>query len=235
MIVVADSGPLHYLILLDLPELLHRFYGQLIVPESVRRELTSSKTPLPVKEWISKPPAWLRVHAASLSQLELISPDLDLGERMAESGSHIVHMATIRLQKRVPNALPWAAAPLPQPAPLHRRRHPSDLRLQVRHQVADLQVGAAGAFSQVGGEGGAVFGFRFSAVVRSAKSLASCSARSQPERRAWPSAAGLWPFGVCAGSFMATRQSIAWVNASESGFALRDSPSTAKRRERSWR
>jgi len=30
MIVVADSGPLHYLILLDQTELLARFYGQVI-------------------------------------------------------------------------------------------------------------------------------------------------------------------------------------------------------------
>jgi hypothetical protein len=28
MIVVADSGPLHYLILLEQAELLYRFYGQ---------------------------------------------------------------------------------------------------------------------------------------------------------------------------------------------------------------
>ena len=28
MIVVADTGPLHYLILLDHADLLHRFYGE---------------------------------------------------------------------------------------------------------------------------------------------------------------------------------------------------------------
>jgi len=43
MIVVADSGPLHYLILLDLTELLHRFYGQVVIPEAVVGELTSSR------------------------------------------------------------------------------------------------------------------------------------------------------------------------------------------------
>ena len=35
MIVVADSGPLHYLILLEHIELLRRFYGQVLVPEPV--------------------------------------------------------------------------------------------------------------------------------------------------------------------------------------------------------
>ena len=32
MIVVADSGPLHYLILLDHSELLRRFYSRVVVP-----------------------------------------------------------------------------------------------------------------------------------------------------------------------------------------------------------
>jgi predicted nucleic acid-binding protein len=35
MIVVADTGPLHYLILLDHVELLYRFYGQVVVPDAV--------------------------------------------------------------------------------------------------------------------------------------------------------------------------------------------------------
>ena len=37
MIVVADSGPLHYLILLEHVELLRRFYGQALVPEPVAK------------------------------------------------------------------------------------------------------------------------------------------------------------------------------------------------------
>jgi predicted nucleic acid-binding protein len=90
MIVVADSGPLHYLILLDQTELLHRFYGQVIIPEAVDRELTSGKTPQPVREWLSNPPAWLRVQAVSSSQLELVTADLDLGEREAIALAHLL-------------------------------------------------------------------------------------------------------------------------------------------------
>lgn len=90
MIVVADSGPLHYLILLDQTELLPRFYGQVIVPEAVLGELTSGKAPQPVKEWLSKPPPWLRVQAVPSSQLELVTDDLDLGEREAIVLAHIL-------------------------------------------------------------------------------------------------------------------------------------------------
>jgi predicted nucleic acid-binding protein len=42
MIVVADSGPLHYLILLQHIELLRRFYGQVLVPEPVASELSAA-------------------------------------------------------------------------------------------------------------------------------------------------------------------------------------------------
>ena len=44
MILVADSGPLRYLIL-EQTELLPRFYSQVFVPEAVLRELTASKAP----------------------------------------------------------------------------------------------------------------------------------------------------------------------------------------------
>ena len=90
MIVVADSGPLHYLILLDQTELLHRFYGQVIVPEAVLRELTSGRAPQPVRDWLSEPPSWLRIQSVSSSQLELVTDDLDLGEREAIALAHLL-------------------------------------------------------------------------------------------------------------------------------------------------
>jgi predicted nucleic acid-binding protein len=61
MIVVADSGPLHYLVLLDYAELLHRFYGEVVVPEAVAIELSSPSAPLVVRDWMSHAPSWLSV------------------------------------------------------------------------------------------------------------------------------------------------------------------------------
>jgi predicted nucleic acid-binding protein len=83
MIVVADSGPLHYLILLEQTELLSRFYGQVIVPEAVLQELTASKAPQPVRDWISRLPSWCRVQSVPPTQLALVTDELDLGEREA--------------------------------------------------------------------------------------------------------------------------------------------------------
>jgi predicted nucleic acid-binding protein len=50
MIVVADSGPLHYLILLEQIELLRRFYGHVLVPEPVASELSAAGAPAVVRD-----------------------------------------------------------------------------------------------------------------------------------------------------------------------------------------
>lgn len=52
MIVVADSGPLHYLIQLEHIELLRRFYGQVLVPEPVAGGLSAAAAPAVVREWM---------------------------------------------------------------------------------------------------------------------------------------------------------------------------------------
>ncbi|MBM3770831.1 MAG: hypothetical protein FJW27_06010 [Acidimicrobiia bacterium] len=61
MIVVADSGPLHYLILLGHVDLLRRFYGEVLVPEAVARELSVGSTPDVVRDWIAAAPSWVDV------------------------------------------------------------------------------------------------------------------------------------------------------------------------------
>ena len=83
MIVVADSGPLHYLILLEHVDLLRRFYGQVVVPEAVASELSNAAAPGVVSEWIAAPPSWLEVRPVAPEVLAAITDDLDLGERAA--------------------------------------------------------------------------------------------------------------------------------------------------------
>ena len=62
MIVVADSGPLHYLVLLGEIELL-RGYGDVRIPAAVERELLSPGAPKPVADWIAHLPEWIRIEA----------------------------------------------------------------------------------------------------------------------------------------------------------------------------
>ena len=91
MIVVADSGPLHYLILLDHADLLHHFYGDVLVPEAVAVELSSPSAPLVVRDWISRAPSWLSVVHVESDQVQAITDDLDLGERAAIALAGVRH------------------------------------------------------------------------------------------------------------------------------------------------
>jgi predicted nucleic acid-binding protein len=91
MIVVADSGPLHYLIILDQIELLHRFYGQVIIPDAVARELCAAAALSAVSGWIARLPEWATVTAVSLEQIATITDDLDLGERAAIALAGAIH------------------------------------------------------------------------------------------------------------------------------------------------
>jgi predicted nucleic acid-binding protein len=82
MIVVSDTSPLCYLILIDLIEVLPQLYGQVIVPEWVQVELAAAKSPMAVQQWIASPPAWLVVQPiAPLTGADF--DNLDRGEREA--------------------------------------------------------------------------------------------------------------------------------------------------------
>ena len=83
MIVVADSGPLHYLILLGHVDLLQRFYGQVLVPDLVAGELTTTGAPDIVRAWMANPPPWVDVRPVPADAISLITDDLDSGERAA--------------------------------------------------------------------------------------------------------------------------------------------------------
>ena len=83
MIVVADSGPLHYLVLLEHIDLLRRFYGQVLVPDP-----SPVSSPRPAHP-ISCGSGWRRRRRGSMCVQSLLRPltaitdDLDLGERAA--------------------------------------------------------------------------------------------------------------------------------------------------------
>lgn len=83
MIVVADSSPLNYLILIEQTVLLHRLYGSVLVPEAVAVELRAARAPQPVQEWISKPPSWIEIVEVTDNEVVSVASDLDRGERAA--------------------------------------------------------------------------------------------------------------------------------------------------------
>ena len=62
MIVIADTSPINYLILIEAADVLQGLYGGVIIPNAVVRELVDPRAPSAVRDWISEPPVWLRVH-----------------------------------------------------------------------------------------------------------------------------------------------------------------------------
>ena len=82
MIVIADTSPLHYLVLLEHAEVLQHLYGRVIIPKAVVRELQAEKTPPRVKQWIASPPSWLEVREITAPPDTALA-ELDPGEREA--------------------------------------------------------------------------------------------------------------------------------------------------------
>jgi predicted nucleic acid-binding protein len=61
VIVVADTTPLQYLILIQYEHILPALYGQVVVPPAVVEELRRDETPQPVRDWLKNAPDWLEV------------------------------------------------------------------------------------------------------------------------------------------------------------------------------
>lgn len=90
MIVVADTSPLRYLIVIQPEQLLHAVYGQVIVPAAVQRELTHPRAPEVVRRWMAERPVWLEVREATLRDDEEIAL-LDEGEQEAIALAEELH------------------------------------------------------------------------------------------------------------------------------------------------
>jgi predicted nucleic acid-binding protein len=84
VIIVADSSPLNYLVLIGQVHLLTDLFGEVVVPKAVLAELQSAKTPPAVRDWMQEAPDWLRVEGVPADNVSLISESyLHVGEREA--------------------------------------------------------------------------------------------------------------------------------------------------------
>jgi len=81
MIVVADTSPINYLLLIDQIDLLPRLFQQVIIPDIVQNEMLDSAAPLVLQQWIVNPPPWLLVQGVAVADETLNS--LDPGEQAA--------------------------------------------------------------------------------------------------------------------------------------------------------
>jgi predicted nucleic acid-binding protein len=81
MIVVADAGPLQYLVRIEAIDVLSSLYHRVLVPQTVARELQRTNTPASVRAWIVQPPAWCEIRPDPAADPTLAF--LDPGERAA--------------------------------------------------------------------------------------------------------------------------------------------------------
>ena len=81
MIVVSDTSPINYLVLIGAIDVLPRLFDKIYVPPQVLDELRRSKAPEVVRHWANAPPDWLQVSTPA-STLET-SIRLDPGEAQA--------------------------------------------------------------------------------------------------------------------------------------------------------
>ena len=82
MIVVADTSPLNYLVLIGETDLLCQLYGRVLIPPAVLSELQDLGAPSVVIAWIKLCPAWLEVRKVTVPFKEG-SEELDAGETEA--------------------------------------------------------------------------------------------------------------------------------------------------------
>ncbi|MEJ7701361.1 MAG: DUF3368 domain-containing protein [Pyrinomonadaceae bacterium] len=82
MIVVADTSPINYLILIGAIDVLPALYQKIVVPTAVYNELQSDATPAEVRAWTAKTPDWFTVLPVTVL-LDNSLPNLDEGEKQA--------------------------------------------------------------------------------------------------------------------------------------------------------
>jgi len=82
MVVVADTSPINYLVLIANIDVLPALYKRIIIPPGVLEELRHPLAPKSVREWVANAPAWLDVINPKVT---LVLPKLDKGETEAIS------------------------------------------------------------------------------------------------------------------------------------------------------
>jgi predicted nucleic acid-binding protein len=83
-LVIADTGPINYLILIGHTEILPALFEKIVLPVAVQDELGSAKAPAVVRHWIERSPAWLEIDDTPPGQPDDPSlTGIDAGERAA--------------------------------------------------------------------------------------------------------------------------------------------------------
>jgi predicted nucleic acid-binding protein len=94
ILVVADSGPVNYLIQIGHIDILPRLADKVVVPAAVQTELTHDEAPREVRAWAANPPAWVEVQSATqqIEERDISSTDREAIALAIELGARFLLM-----------------------------------------------------------------------------------------------------------------------------------------------
>lgn len=97
MIVVSDTSPLNYLVLIGADHVLPGLFDRVLTPPEVLAEMQHTKAPAPVVAWSQRPPSWLEVCSPrSTPHFE----GLGLGESAAIGLAQECHAGALLIDER---------------------------------------------------------------------------------------------------------------------------------------
>jgi predicted nucleic acid-binding protein len=97
-VVVSDSGPVHYLILCGVVDVIPKLYSELVIPTAVARELSHPSAPIEVSKWIQKLPPWTKIQKPALIDS---AAQLGPGEREAIAVALEIKASQLLIDDRV--------------------------------------------------------------------------------------------------------------------------------------
>ena len=95
MIVVADTSPISYLVLIKEIDILPKIYGAVVVPEIVARELRQQSAPEVVRAWVADAPSWLQI------RVPIQAPDLSLAKLDAGESDAILLATELKADRLI--------------------------------------------------------------------------------------------------------------------------------------
>jgi len=100
-VVVADTGPINYLVLIEAIELLQHLFGRVNISTTVYKELTHARTPEAVRMWMARGAPWLEVKKNPDREADsTVSSILNDGERTTIELAAVIRADLILMDDR---------------------------------------------------------------------------------------------------------------------------------------
>jgi predicted nucleic acid-binding protein len=137
VIVVSDTTPLNYLVLIKAVEVLPKLFDQVYAPPSVIEELTRQKAPVAVRTWAQSPPVWLKIVAPTtrLASTNLLGD----GEADALSLAKELHIRDVLIDERRGRNIAQREGLTPLPTLAVLERAATQYLLELRPALEKLQ------------------------------------------------------------------------------------------------